>query len=146
MSSSASSRLLVSLYLAFGPGATAASIKGAALTLLFTFTYFWVAWNRWNDADGRGLGWFCLFVAITTIPVFVETFATAHTTWDVWFGICWLSWGVLWFLFFLILAQGRTNLTRATGALCALQGVYTGWIPGYLLLSGAMPGAVLPGS
>jgi putative amide transporter protein len=138
--------LLVSLYLAFGPGASAASINGAALTLLFTFTYFWVAWNRWNDADGRGLGWFCLFVAITTIPVFVETFATAHSTWDVWFGICWLSWGVLWFLFFLILAQGRTNLTRVTGALCALQGVYTGWIPGYLLLSGAMPGAVLPGS
>jgi hypothetical protein len=132
--------LLVSLYLAFGPGANAASIKAAALTLLFTFTYFWVAWNRWNDADGRGLGWFCLFVAITTVPVFLETFASAHSAWDIWFGICWLSWGVLWFLFFLILAQGRTQLTRVTGALCALQGVYTGWIPGYLLLSGTMPG------
>lgn len=132
--------LLVSLYLAFGPGANAATIKGAALTLLFTFTYFWVAWNRWNGADGRGLGWFCLFVAITTIPVFLETFATAHSTWDVWFGISWLSWGVLWFLFFLILAQGRTQLTRFTGILCALQGVYTGWIPGYMLLSGTMPG------
>jgi hypothetical protein len=132
--------LLVSLYLAFGPGANAASIKAAALTLLFTFTYFWVAWNRWNDADGRGLGWFCLFVAITTVPVFLETFASAHSPWDIWFGICWLSWGVLWFLFFLILAQGRTQLTRVTGALCALQGVYTGWIPGYLLLSGTMPG------
>jgi hypothetical protein len=137
--------LLVSLYLAFGPGANAASIKAAALTLLFTFTYFWVAWNRWNDADGRGLGWFCLFVAITTVPVFLETFASAHSTWDIWFGICWLSWGVLWFLFFLILAQGRTQLTRVTGALCALQGVYTGWIPGYLLLSGTMPGGP-PGS
>jgi len=138
--------LLVSLFLAFGPGANAASIKGAALTLLFTFTYFWVAWNRWNNADGRGLGWFCLFVAITTVPVFIETFATAHTTWDVWFGICWLSWGVPCFSFYLTLAQGRTNLPRATGALCALQGVYTGWIPGYLLLSGTMPGVVLPGS
>ncbi len=70
--------LLVSLFLAFGPGANAASIKAAALTLLFTFTYFWVAWNRWNGADGRGLGWFCLFVAITTIPVFLQTFAGAH--------------------------------------------------------------------
>jgi len=132
--------LIVSLALAFGPGANAASIKAAALTLLFTFTYFWVAWNRWNDADGRGLGWFCLFVAITTVPVFLETFASAQSAWDIWFGICWLSWGVLWFLFFLILAQGRTQLTRVTGALCALQGVYTGWIPGYLLLSGTMPG------
>jgi len=132
--------LLVSLYLAFGPGANAATIKAAALTLLFTFTYFWVAWNRWNGADGRGLGWFCLFVAITTVPVFIETFANANSVWDVWFGISWASWGVLWFLFFLILALGRTNLTRVTGVLCALQGVYTGWIPGYLLLSGTMPG------
>src|SRR6185437_9238102 len=40
--------LLVSLFLAFGPGANAATVKAAALTLLFTFTYFWVAWNRWN--------------------------------------------------------------------------------------------------
>jgi hypothetical protein len=132
--------LLVSLYLAFGPGANATSIKAATLTLLFTFTYFWVAWNRWNDADGRGLGWFCLFVAITTVPVSIETFASARSTWDIWFGICWLSWGVLWFLFFLILAQGRTQLTRITGVLCALEGIYTGWLPGYLLLSGAVPG------
>lgn len=133
--------LAVSLYLAFGPGADADTIKAAALTLLFTFTYFWVAWNRWNHADGRGLGWFCLFVSITTIPVFLQGFATGHTTWDFWFAICWLSWGVLWFLFFAILALGRTNLTKFTGALCALQGVYTAWIPGYLLLIGAMPGA-----
>jgi putative amide transporter protein len=132
--------LLVALFLAFGPGATGASIKAAALTLLFSFTYYWVAWNRWNGADGRGLGWFCLFVAITTIPVFVQTFAGAHTVWDVWFGICWVSWGVLWFLYYLILALGQTRLTGFTGALTTLQGVYTGWIPGYLLLSGTMPG------
>jgi len=37
----------------------------AAQLLLFAFTYLWVAWNRVNGADGRGLGWFCLFVAIT---------------------------------------------------------------------------------
>ena len=44
--------LTVALYLAFGPGANADSIKGAAFLLLFTFTYYWVAWNRWNGADG----------------------------------------------------------------------------------------------
>jgi hypothetical protein len=69
--------LLVSLDLAFGPGANRATIKAAALTLLFTFTYFWVAWDRWNGADGRGLGWFCLFIAITTIPVFLQTFSAS---------------------------------------------------------------------
>ena len=130
--------LCVALYLAFGPSANPATVKAAALTMLFSFTYFWVAWNRWNKADGRGLGWFCLFVAITTIPVFLQGFATAHTTWDIWFAICWLSWGVLWFLFFLILALGMQSLTKFTGGLCALQGIYTGWIPGYLLLSGAL--------
>src|ERR1700742_1754039 len=132
--------LAVAVYLAFGPSSNAESIKGAAFLLLFTFTYYWVAWNRWNGADGRGLGWFCLFVAITCAPISLESFANAHSVWDVWFGISWASWGVLWFLFFLILALGRTNLTRATGVLCALQGVYTGWIPGYMLLSGTMPG------
>ena len=57
--------LLVALNLAFGPGADLASIKGAALLLLFTFTYFWVALNRYNGADGRGLGWSSLFVAVS---------------------------------------------------------------------------------
>ena len=59
--------LLVAVYLAFGPQADADSIKTAAFTLLFTFTYYWVAWNRWNGADGRGLGWFCFFVGVTAI-------------------------------------------------------------------------------
>lgn len=137
--------LLVALYLAFGPGANAASIKAAALTLLFTFTYFWVAWNRWNGADGRGLGWFCLFVAVTTVPVFLETLGGASTVWDIWFALCWAAWGVLWFLFFLILALGRTNLTKVTGAICAAEGVLTGWLPGYLLLSGTLPGGPTSG-
>lgn len=129
----------VAFYLAFVVN-DPVSIQAAAFTLLFTFTYFWVAWNRWNDADGRGLGWFCFFVAITTVPIFFETLGTASTTWDVWFAICWLSWCVLWSLFFLILALGRSQLTRMTGVICSAQGVYTGWIPGYLLLTGRMPG------
>ncbi|MGB6922633.1 MAG: AmiS/UreI family transporter, partial [Methyloceanibacter sp.] len=65
--------------MAFGPGADAASIKAAALTLLFTFTYLWVAMNRYNEADGRGLGWFSLFVAITVVPVAIDTLASAQT-------------------------------------------------------------------
>lgn len=130
--------MLIALYLAFGPGADAASIQAAAYTLLFTFTYFWVAWNRWNGADGRGLGWFCLFVAVTTVPVFIGIFSSASTNWDIWWGISWASWGVLWFLFFLLLAMGREKIAKATGYICAAQGIYTGWIPGYLLLDGVI--------
>lgn len=136
--------LVVSLYLALGPAADASSIRAAALTLMFSFTYFWVAWNRWNGADGRGLGWFCLFVAITTVPVFLQTLSEGSTTWDIWLALNWLSWGALWFLFFLILARGYARLIPLTAVFCMAQGIYTGWLPGYLLLSGLMPGMPLP--
>ncbi len=129
--------LLVALYSAFGPGANAASIKGAALTLLFTFTYLWVAYNRFHDVDGRGLGWYSLFVSITVIPVAFDTLNTAQTTWDVWFGLAWAAWAVLWFLFFLLLAMQRPIATF-TGHVTWILGILTGWLPGYLLLDGVI--------
>jgi len=129
--------LLVSLYLAFGPGSNLANIKAAALTLLFTFTYFWVAINRYNGADGRGLGWFCLFVAITAVPVSVQTLLAAGSTWDIWFGLCWAAWAVLWLLFFILLVMQKP-IGRFVGNVTVLEGILTGWLPGYLLLVGAM--------
>ncbi len=138
--------LLVALFLAFGPGADAASIKAAALTLLFTFTYFWVAINRYSGADGRGLGWFSLFVAITVVPVAMDTLAGAQSTWDVWFGLCWVAWAVLWFMYFLLLALQKPIL-KITGIVTSVQGIFTGWLPGYLLLDGVMgPAAVAAGA
>ncbi|MBE0546131.1 MAG: AmiS/UreI family transporter [Rubrivivax sp.] len=129
--------LLASLYLAFGPGSDAASIKAAALTLMFTFTYFWVAMNRYNGADGRGLGWFSLFVAITAVPVTIQTLSGATTTWGTWFGLCWAAWGVLWFLFFLLLVA-KKPIAKLAGMVAVAEGVLTGWLPGYLLLDGLM--------
>ena len=61
--------------------------------------------------------------------------------WQLWLAFCWLSWGVLWFLFYLILAHKRTEFSRFTGMLCTAEGIYTGWIPGYLLVTNMMPGA-----
>lgn len=129
--------LLVALYLAFGPGSDLGSIKAAALTLLFTFTYFWVALNRYNGADGRGLGWFCLFVAVTAVPVTIQTLQGASSTWDYWFGLSWLAWAVLWFLFFILLVVQKP-IAKFVGFLTVLQGIFTGWLPGYLLLNGFM--------
>jgi len=129
--------LLIALFLAFGPGADAGSIKAAGLTLLFTFTYLWVAYNRFHDVDGRGLGWFSLFVAITVVPVAFDTLAGATSTWDVWFGLSWAAWSALWFMFFLLLALGKP-IAKITGAVAAIEGILTGWIPGYLLLDGVM--------
>jgi len=129
--------LSVSLYLAFKPGADAASIKAAALTLLFTTTYLWVAYNRFAPVDGRGLGWFSLFVAITVTPVSIKTFATAQSRIDVWLGFDWAIWAVVWFMFFLLLTLKRPIL-KITGIATSFAGIVTGWIPGYLLLEGAL--------
>lgn len=123
--------------LAFGSGADLGSVKGAALTLLFTFTYLWVAINRFNGADGRGLGWFSLFVAITAVPVAYDTLRAATTTWGLWFGLSWAAWAVLWFMYFLLLAMNKPIL-KLTGTVTLLQGILTGWLPGYLLLDGVL--------
>ncbi len=127
--------LCVALYSAFGPGADAASIRGAALTLLFTSTYLWVAYNRVVSVDGRGLGWFSLFVAITVVPVALQAFTTASSALGFWMALNWTAWAVLWFLYFLLLALKRPIL-RVTGIVTLLVGIFTGWLPGVLMLEG----------
>jgi hypothetical protein len=129
--------LLIALNLAFSANADLASVKAAGLTLLFTFTYLWVAVNRFNGADGRGLGWYSLFVAITALPVAIDTLMHANSNWDVWLGLSWAAWAVLWFLFFLLLALGKPIL-KFTGAVTLVEGILTGWLPGYLLLNGIL--------
>lgn len=129
--------LLVSLKLALGEGADAESIKAAALSLLFSLTYLWFAFNRLSAADGRGLGWFSLFVAITAVPVALDTLTSASSGLDWWMGVNWAAWAVLWALFFALLAL-RKSIERPTGWLCIAQGVLTGWVPGYLILAGKL--------
>lgn len=129
--------LIVALYWAFWPGADADSIKNGAFLLLFTFTYYWVAWNRWNGADGRGLGWFSFFVAVTCAPIAIETLTGARDVWGVWLGLSWVAWGVLWFMFFLLLVM-KMPIGKIAGSLSVLEGILTGWLPGYLLLTKVM--------
>ena len=83
------------------------------------------------------LGWFCLFVAITAVPVSVQTLLAAGSTWDIWFGLCWAAWAVLWLLFFILLVMQKP-IGQFVGNVTVLEGILTGWLPGYLLLVGAM--------
>ena len=129
--------LAIGLFSIFGPGADAHSIQGGALTLLFAFTYLWVAANRFSGADGRGLGWFSLFVAITAVPVAIDTLSSASTLWGWWSGLSWAAWALLWLLFFVMLVLNKP-VVRFTAAMAIAQGVFTGWLPGYLLLTGAI--------
>ncbi|MBO9455853.1 AmiS/UreI family transporter [Paracoccus sp. R12_1] len=122
---------------AFGTDAEIQSVRAAALTLMFATTYLWVAYNRLVAVDGRGLGWFSLFVAITTVPVFLRGISGAQSMTEVWLAGNWLIWGVLWFMYFLLLALGRPIL-RQTAWVTLLAGIVTGWLPGFLLLDGLM--------
>ena len=122
---------------AFGAGASAVSIKSAAVTLMFGTTYFWVAYNRVTGVDGRGLGWFSLFVAVMLIPVTVRAYAEGSTGTGIWLATNWLVWTVLWFMYFLLLALGRPIL-KQTAWTTLFAGIMTGWLPGVLLLDGLM--------
>ena len=46
-----------------------ADFVGVASFFLFTFTYLYVAISIWFELDMRGFGWFCFFVAFTTLPL-----------------------------------------------------------------------------
>lgn len=129
--------LIVSLSIALSADATSGSIQAGAFTLLFSFTYLWVAFDRYSGANGHGLGWYSLFVSVTTIPIAISTFLGASTVWDFWFGVCWASWCVLWFMYFLLLALEKP-IQNATGWTTLIMGIYTAWIPGYLLLEGVL--------
>lgn len=112
-----------------------ASIQLAAYVLLFAFTYLWVAYNQYIDAEGSGLGWYCLFVAITAVPVSIITFLEADTVFLVWLGFNWAAWAVLWFLYFLLLAA-KKSIQRFAAYVTIAVGIGTAWLPGFLLLNG----------
>jgi hypothetical protein len=127
--------IAVAAALAFGADASLLTVKAAALTLLFSTTYLWVAANRIFGFDGRGLGWFSLFVAVTVVPVAVETWTAARTPFAHWIALCWAAWAVLWFLYFLLLALARP-VQRLTAWFTLFCGIATAWLPGWLLLNG----------
>lgn len=129
--------LAVAVKGAFGAGADPVSVRSAALTLLFSTTYLWVAYNRVVAVDGRGLGWFSLFVAVTAVPVAASAFASIRSGLDAWMAVNWALWAVLWAMYFLLLAL-RKDILRSTGWFTLFCGIATGWLPGYLILDGRL--------
>jgi hypothetical protein len=43
----------------------------------------------------------------------------------------------LWFGFFVLLVMQKP-IAKYVGALAVLEGIFTGWLPGYLLLNGLL--------
>lgn len=115
---------------------TPETVKAAALTLLFSLTYLWVGMNRLTGSDGRGLGWFSLFVAISVLPEAGVTLRHATDGMTAWLGLCWAFWAALWFLYFLLLAL-RWPLEKTAAAATLASGILTAWMPALVILYGA---------
>ena len=111
-----------------------ATIFGASGLYLFGFTYLYVALLQFTGVSGEGLGWFSIFV--TACALFIGYLQFPPTGTDPVFGVIWLIWAVLWFLFFLVLALGKDSLTRTTGWFAVFISHMTGTIPAFLLLLG----------
>lgn len=115
-----------------------ASIRGGGFILLFAFTYLWVAFNQFLNAGGRAFGWYCLFVAVTAIPAGIYTLQHAGgNPAEVWLGLNWFAWAVLWALFWALLALERP-IARITGWVTIVEGIVTAWALGFVVLIGAL--------
>jgi len=108
---------------------TPADFLAVGSGLLFAFTYLYVAAVHWFQLDGRGLGWYCLFVAITALPVGWAAYAIG----DLRMAVIWLIWSSLWLLFFVDLCTG-VRVKRFLAPYTVVVGIVTCWIPGTLML------------
>ena len=115
------------------------NVFGAGQLFLFGFTYLWLAWNALTkQADWRAFGWYCAFVAVMAFPTAAMTYSDGAP----WFGTFWITWGGLWYLFFLMFGLGLSlrRINAFAGATTILIGVGTAMVPGYLLTSGTWAG------
>lgn len=126
-------QVITPLYLIFTANGDPAVILGASGLFLFGFTYLYVAITQTWNLDGTGLGWFCFYVVLAALVYAVFNLREGNAAGYI-FGVLWLQWAFLWFLFWLVLSLGKTSLTRYTGAVCATQGIITGLIPALILL------------
>lgn len=96
--------------------------------LLFAFTYLWIGVNALRGAeDQRALGYYCLLVAITTVPYMIKAFQGGDLGW----AFSWATYGILWYLFYLLLAKGNTNIMGITifgTFFVGIEVAITGWL------------------
>ncbi|MGW7422114.1 AmiS/UreI family transporter [Streptomyces sp. NPDC054813] len=126
-------QVLTPTYLIFTAGNDPMKILAASGIYLFGFTYLYVGIVLLAGIDNICVGYYSLFVAIVALGY---SFANFHLIKDYPFGVIWLYWSFLWFLFFLLLGLKKTELSDYVGWVTAIEGWVTGVIPAALLLSG----------
>lgn len=126
-------QVIVPTYLIFTANGDADVILNASGLYLFGFTYLYVGIGLLAGLDSTGVGWFSLFVAVAAVAY---SFANFRIFGDRPFGVIWLYWAFLWFLFFMLLGLKLEGLTAYTGWVTAIEGIVTAAIPAFLILSG----------
>lgn len=101
---------------------------------LFGLTYLWSGFTNLTGYEGTSLGWFCIWVAgMTTVFSAIDLFRFG----DPKQSIIWLNWGVLWAMFWMVLARGRSQHSRAAGWAAILMSIWTCTLPAILSMLGA---------
>jgi putative amide transporter protein len=132
-------QLVLAVFLAVAAGGDPGLLLGAAGIVLFGVTYLYVGLNALLNLGSAGVGWFCALVAL--LAVF---YAAANIAKDPFLSVLWLSWAVLWSLFYLILARGNSSLSAFTGWAALLTSQVTTTVPALLGLSGVWPAGWFP--
>ena len=100
----------------------------SASGLLFAMTYLWVGINALRGAeDQRALGYYCLLVAFTTVLYAIKAFIDGDLGW----AFEWITYGILWYLFYQKMTKGNTKLMGMTIVMTYFVGIevaITGWI------------------
>lgn len=112
-------------------GGGEASYYASATGLLFGFTYLYIGINGIFNLDNRPYGWYSLFVAVNSIPAGILAW-NGGAGWKM--AVIWWLWGVLWFTGW-VEGVAKKNLGSFVGWLAVFEGIFTAWIPGFLMLT-----------
>jgi hypothetical protein len=109
----------------------AAVIAATWPTYLFGFTYLYFGLNILFKLEPEGFGWFSAFVA-----AIAGYHALISIQSDPIYAVIWLTWAIMWTLFFLLLALGQSQLTRFTAWFLILLGIPTCTVSALFLFNG----------
>ena len=128
-------QVITPTYLIFTANGNTNQILAASGLYLFGFTYLYVAFTLLANLDSTGGGWYFGYVVLCAL-VFSGLNFWRKGFGDSGFGVIWLNWAFLWALFIVLLALKKDLIGKYTGGVCAIQGIVTGLIPAFLLLTG----------
>jgi len=106
------------------------TIFSASGLFLFGFTYLYVGITNLTNTSTTGVGYYSLWVSILAIGYSLANLIYLE---DLKFGVIWLMWSYLWFLFYLLLAKNKP-IEKYTGWVALIQSWITCTIPGFLIL------------